>query len=142
MKFFKISNILLFLLIIIIFILINNKTQNIERFTNSQNDSNNPNVLIQPCLIEPSDNYLYKKSNSILKSNPNYKNNYKSFNDIDYDNYSNPNKNNIIISDTYSSNIEKNKTYSQSYSNIIENKQYCIRPELDICKYKYTKTKY
>ena len=142
MKFLKISNIIIFLLIIILLFLINNKKKNIESFTNSQNDSYDTNVLIQPCLIEPANNYLSKKSNSILNSNPNYKNNYKSFNDIEYDNYPNPNKNNIIISDTYSSNIEKNKTYSQSYSNIIENKQYCIRPELDICKYKYTKTKY
>jgi hypothetical protein len=97
----------------------------------------NDNIIIQPNgkNIQDINKYLDPVKKDYI---------YKSFNDIEYNNYANPNlnENEKIINESYNSNIDKNESYNQSYSNLIENKQYCIRPELDICKYKYTKSRY
>ena len=128
--------ILFFLLFIILYQLYSiPKNKNIvkEKFTNIISDIN---INIKDKDIQK-EKYNIKNDNIILEK----RKNFNCFNDIEYDNYANPNNYNSIINDTYSSSIPKTDL-SKDYSSIIENKQYCIRPELDICAFKDTKTQY
>jgi len=122
------------------------KIKNIrESFTNNTNKNTNTNNMnmnkkdikqettAEEQIIDGVDNnkYILKKEKVL----------FKPYNDIEYDNYPNPEIFNKIIEDTYSDKIIK-RDYSKSYDNFINNKVYCQRPELDICLFKNTKTKY
>ena len=110
-----------------------------ESFTNNtnSNNSNNSNNSKQETaeeqIIDGVDNnkFILKKQQML----------FKPYNDIEYDNYPNPEIFNKIIEDTYNNKIIK-RDYSKSYDNFINNKVYCQRPELDICLFKNTKTQY
>jgi uncharacterized membrane protein YgaE (UPF0421/DUF939 family) len=107
--------------------------------TNNSNNSNNSNdntkeqEEAEEQIIDGVDNnkFILKKQQML----------FKPYNDIEYDNYANPEIFDKIIQDTYSNKIIK-RDYSKGYDNFINNKVYCQRPELDICLFKNTKTKY
>ena len=112
-----------------------------ESFTNNTNTNNSNNNTKEEQettteeeveIIETKDNKFILKKEKII---------FKPYNDIEYDNYPNPEIFNKIIEDKYSDKIIK-RDYSKNYDKFINNKVYCQRPELDICLFKNTKTQY
>ena len=113
----------------------NNTNKNMNMNTNNMN-MNKKDIKQEEAeeqIIDGVDNnkFILKKQQML----------FKPYNHIEYDNYPNPEIFDKIIQDTYSNKIIK-RDYSKGYDNFINNKVYCQRPELDICLFKNTKTKY
>jgi hypothetical protein len=110
----------------------NTNTNKSNTNTNTNNNTKEQEEAEEQIIDGVDNNKFILKKEKIL---------FKPYNDIEYDNYPNPEIFNKIIEDTYSDKIIK-RDYLKGYDNFINNKVYCQRPELDICLFKNTKTKY